>query len=154
MARLELVLEVLEAGGPELGLTLAELREKLGGEHGRLLDPRGGAPHEVSLAGFYGASPELRLQIKFVEREDATPEERILLPRLPTRRAGALTFEQILDEPRGRTGHDEMMALARPPTLRRMRAELARLVAEGRAERLGTGARNNPYRYWCPTNQR
>lgn len=152
MARLELVLEVLESGGPELGLTLGELREKLGGDRGHLLDPRGGDPHELSLEGFAGASPELRLQIKFVERADSTPEERILLPRLPSRRAAALTFEQILDEPRGHTGHEEMEKLPGPPTLRRMRAELARLVAEGRAERLGTGAHGNPYRYWCPLN--
>ena len=152
MARLEVVLEVLEAGGPELGLTLAELREKLGGDAGRLLDPRGGAPHEVSLERFSGASPELRLQIRFVERAEATPEERILLPRLPVGRAAALTFEEVLDESRGLTGHEEIGALPRPPTLRRMRAELARLVAEGRAERSGSGGRNDPYRYWCPPN--
>ena len=154
MARLELVLEVLEAGDADLGLTLAELRERLGGEHGTLRDPRGGAPHEISLAGFSGASPELRLQITFVEIPEATAEERILTARLPARRVGALTFEQILEESRGRTGYEEIADLPNPPTLRRMRAELGRLVAEGRAERLGSGGRGDPYRYWCPAAPR
>jgi len=61
--------------------------------------------------------------------------------------------EQILEESRGRTGFEEMDGLPVPPTLRRMRAELARLVAEGRVERLGGGGRDDPYRYWTiPTD--
>lgn len=142
------VLEVLEESEPGPALTLAELRVRLGGETGSLPDPRGGAPLEVSLAEFRGAAPDLRLRVVVAATEQPTQEELILLARIPTRRGRALSFEHILEESRGRTGYEEMDALAEPPTLRRMRAELARLVADGRVERVGTGSRDDPYRYW------
>lgn len=142
------VLEVLEESEPGPAVTLAELRGRLGGEVGLLPDPRSGAPLQVSLVEFRGAAPDLRLRVTVVAAEQPTPEELILLARIPSRRARALSFEHILEESRGRTGFEEMDALPVPPTLRRMRAELARLVAEGRVERIGSGGRDDPYRYW------
>ena len=150
MTRLRVVVEVLEAGEAGPSVTLAELRARLGGETGLLPDPRGGAAHRLSLEDFRGASPQLRLRVSFTAEPAPTAEESILVARSPVRRNAALTFEEILEESRGRTAFEEMDDLPNPPTLRRMRAELARLVAEGRVTRLGTGARDDPYRYCLP----